>query len=390
MQVRKTLKYRLYHHRRNQQLVNRIDIAGIIWNHMVALQRRYYRMTGKYIGQSRMQHHLLKLRRTERYAYWQKVGSQAVQELAERQHKAYRRFFNYKNGKTGRKSGRPTFKKVKKYNSFTLKQAGWKLVGTNKIWIQGTNYKFSLSRPVAGDIKTVTIKRDNLGQLWVCFSVVQELSEPVMISTGNSGGFGRSVAQRHFGLKAFLTDSAGNIYHSPQFFKAELRAIARLNRCLSRKVKGSNNWHKAKRQLVKAHMRIANKRAGFHWKLAHKLASTYDYLFFEDLNVKGMQRLWGRKVSDLGFFSFLSIQEQVCQKTGKHFQKIDRWQPTSKPCCRCGTMHQLSIAERTFHCRHCGLTIPRDWNAAINICAEGASSAGLGDVRQTLLSAITV
>ena len=382
MKIRKTLKYRLYRNRRNKHLMNRIDVAGIIWNHTIALQRRYYQLTGGYIGQSRMQRHLLKLRRSQRFAFWQKVGSQAVQQIAQRHQKAYQRFFDYKAGRTQVKVGRPAFKKVKKYKSFTLKQAGWKLLGGNKIQIQGTTFKFSLSRPVIGDIKTVTIKRDTLGQLWVCFSVIQNVPEPVVISTGEIGGF-------DFGLKTFLTDSEGNTYHHPQYLKAELKAIAHLNRSLSRKVKGSRNWHKSKRQLTKAHMRIANKRSDAHWKLAHELASKFDSLFFEDLHIKGMQKLWGRKVSDLGFATFLPIQEQVCQKTGKQFQKIGRWQPTTKSCSRCRHHQALNLSQRVFECERCGLVLDRDWNAAINICVEGASSTGLGDVRQKLISAIT-
>ena len=266
MQVRKTFKYRLYtNQRRNRLLHQRIDIAGIIWNHMVALQRRYYRLTGGYISRTDMQRHLAKLRRrSPRFRFWQLVGSQAVQELAERHDKAYQRFFAYKRGE-GNQHGRPRFKKVKEYGSFTLKQAGWKYEGGNRIDIHGTMVKFSHSRPVVGDIKTVTIKRDNLGQLWVCFSVVQEVPDVVEISTGHIGGF-------DFGLTDYLRDSDGHTYQSPQFLKAELKEIARLNRSLARKVKGSHNWKKAKRQLARAHLRIANKRTDFHWKLAHQLA----------------------------------------------------------------------------------------------------------------------
>jgi putative transposase len=383
MKLRKTFKYRLYQNRRNRHLINRIDIAGIIWNHAIALQRRHYRLTGKTIPLARMQRHLLKLRRSHRFSFWQQVGSQAVQQIAERQHTAYQRFFDYKAGKTAHRAGRPSFKKVKKYKSFTLKQAGWKLVGPNQVWIQGYTYKFCLSRPVEGSVKTVTIKRDHLGQLWVCFSVVQEIPDPLETSTGHIGGF-------DFGLQTFLTDSAGNTYQSPQFLKAELHDIARLNRQLARKVKGSGNWVKAKHRLAKAHVGIANKRTDAHWKLAHKLANRYDHLFFEDLNIQAMQQRWGRKVSDLGFATFLPIQEQVCQQKGKTFGKIGRWQPTTKPCCRCGTHHEMSLSDRTFHCAQCGLIIDRDHNAAINIGAEGASSAGLGDVRQKLSSAIAV
>ena len=257
MNVRRTFKYRLYHNRRNKRLQQRLDIAGIIWNHMVALQRRYYQLTGGYISRNDMQRHLATLRRrSPRFAFWQLVGSQAVQELAERHDKAYQQFFTYKRGE-GRWHGRPGFKKVKKYSSFTLKQAGWKYEGGNRIEIQGTRYKFSRSRPVEGDIKTVTVKRDNLGYVWVCFSVVMEAPENSEASTSNIGGF-------DFGLKTFLTDHEGKAYHSPQFLKAELNEIARLNQALSRKQTGSNNRGKAKWRLAKGHQRVANKRRDAH------------------------------------------------------------------------------------------------------------------------------
>jgi putative transposase len=91
-------------------------------------------------------------------------------------------------------TGPPRFKKVKKYKSFTLKQAGWKLLDGNRIWLNGRNYKFVLSRPINGTIKTVTVKRDNAGRLFVCLSVIEEVNLPVEVSTGKIGGFGRSVA----------------------------------------------------------------------------------------------------------------------------------------------------------------------------------------------------
>lgn len=380
--IRKSFKYRLYHSRRNKRLHQRIDIAGLIWNHMVALQRRYYRLSGKYIGRYDMQRHLAKLRkRAPRFAHWQMVGSQAVQELAERHDKAYQRFFTYKRGK-GPRHGRPRFKKVKQYSSFMLKQCGWKYAGGNKVVIQGATYKFSLSRPVEGDIKTITVKRDNLGQLWICFSVVMEAPVIAEASTGNIGGF-------DFGLKAFLTDHEGNKYYSPQFLKAELSEIARLNRELSRKQKGSNNRQKAKRRLAGAHERIANKRRDAHWKLAHELCARFDLICLETLNIDGMKRLWGRKVSDLGFAEFVAILQQVAAKTGTKIVQVDRWLPTSRACAACGVLQEMPLSVRHFDCPDCGWSCSRDQNAALNILAAGASAAGLGDVRRAFLRAVS-
>jgi putative transposase len=383
MNVRRTLKYRLYRNRRNRRLNQRIDVSGMIWNHCVALQRRYYRMTGKYIGRWRMQRHVAKLRKhAPRFAHWQLVGSQAVQQLVERHDNAYQRFFAYKRGE-GPRHGRPGFKKVKRYSSFTLKQAGWKYNGSNRITIHGTTYKFSLSRPIEGEIKTVTVKRDNLGQLWICLSVIQNASAQIQASTGNSGGF-------DFGLKAFLTDHEGNEYHSPQFLKAALDEMARLNRELSRKQKGSRNWRKAKRRLAKAHQRIADKRRDAHWKLAHALCAQFDLICLETLNLDGMKRLWGRKVSDLGFAEFVSILRQAADKTGAKVVQVGPWLPTSKACARCGALQDMPLCVRHFDCPHCGWSCARDQNAALNILAAGASAAGLEDVRRSFLSAVFV
>jgi putative transposase len=383
MRVRKTYKYRLYNNqRRNRLLHQRIDIAGIIWNHMVALQRRYYQLTSGYISRTSMQRHLAKLRRrSPRFRFWELVGSQAVQELAERHDKAYQRFFAYKRGE-GPRHGRPSFKKVKKYSSLTLKQAGWRYEGGNRVVVHSTAYKFSFSRPVEGDIKTVTIKRDNLGHLWVCFSVIQDVPEPVGASPGEIGGF-------DFGLKSFLTDHEGHKYHSPQFLKAELNEIAGLNRQLSRKKKGSNNRHKAKRRLAKAHQRIANKRLDAHWKLANELCARFDLICLETLNLEGMKRLWGRKVSDLGFGEFVKILQQVAAKKNVEIVQVDRWQPTSKTCAYCGTFQDMPLSNRHFHCSHCGWSCSRDQNAALNILAAGTSTAGLGDVRHVFQHAIS-
>lgn len=371
MQIRKTLKYRLYNNRRNRALVQQVDMAGIIWNHVTALQRRYYRMYGGYVHKYRMMKHVARLRNGRR-SEWKMLGSQAVQGIVERHDTAYQRFFEYKAGKR-RRVGKPRFRKVKRYPSFTLTQCGWKYYGDNRIKIGKTNYKFALSRPVEGEIKTVTIKRDNAGRLFVCFSVIQDI-EIVESGTNKIGGF-------DFGLKTFLTDDEGREYQSPQFFRENMVEIARLNRSLSRKKPGSANRRKAKRQLSLAHIRLADKRRDGHFKLAKQLLDEYDVLCFEDLNIDGMKRLWGRKVSDLGFAEFMSIVGFKSVERSKVVVKIDRFRPSTKTCSDCGAVQDMALDERVFTCRSCGSVKPRDQNAAINIRSWGINS-GVEGVRQ--------
>lgn len=77
---------------------------------------------------------------------------------------------------------------------------------------------------------------------------------------------------------------------------------------------------------------FAHRRRDWFWKLAHQLTDRFDYLFFETLNLKGMQRLWGRKVGDLAFAKFLEILQCVAQKKGKTIGFIDPWYPSTKAC----------------------------------------------------------
>lgn len=375
--VRRTYKFRLYRNdQRDKQLHQRINVAGLVWNHAVALQRRYYRLTGKYIGVARLKQHFSKLRmRTQRYAFWKVLGSQAVQEVLERLDNAYQRFF-------AKQGGLPHFKKVKRYKSFTLKQSSWKLLENKskrgRIEIDKQAYKFVQHRPINGTIKTVTIKRDSARRLWVCFSVIEKIAIPEPVSTGEIGGF-------DFGLQTFLTDHTGYQYLSPEFFKQELQRIKALNRAVSRKVKDSNNHRHASWLLARTHIRVDDKRRDFHFQLANDLCGQYDVLVFETLNMDAMKRLWGRKVSDLAFAQFVTIVEWVAFKRGKQVIFLDRWTPTTQPCSNCGERQKLTLQERNFACGHCDLTLDRDHNAAINIRRAGASAQTVrGEVRPEL------
>ncbi|GAB5491220.1 MAG: RNA-guided endonuclease TnpB family protein [Phototrophicaceae bacterium] len=374
-QTRKTYKYRLFKSDDDCYLHQAINVAGLMWNYCIALQRRYYGLSGKYISKSIMQKRLKNRRNSQRYAFWNDLGSQAMQEVAERVDKGYDKFFKGK-------AGRPRFKKVKKYKSFTLKQSSWKLRddshhrGTEEnprcrghVRLFGRWYKFVKSRPIQGKIKTVTIKRDPEGNLWICFSVLQEKETEKRTSTGESGGL-------DFGLKTFLTDHNGKAYMHPQFFKAELSRIRLLNRSVSRKQKGSNNRRKAKRLLARAHRRIADKRREFHFLLARELCETFDVIYIEDLNIEGMKRLWGRKISDLAFSKFVKILEHISEKFDVPVRKIGRYERTTQKCSSCNTKQNLALHERIFDCKSCDLVLDRDHNAAINILMVGASTYG--------------
>lgn len=347
------LSFKAYKNKKNKVLHNKIDIAGCIWNHIIALQRRYYALYGSYISLYRMQKHIAKVRR--RTEFWQLVNSQAVQEICERVDTAYKRFFK----KIAKRP--PKFKKVNFFNSFTLKQSGWTLNG-NVLTIQKKRYKFSKSREIE-QIKRVTIKRDTLGDIYFIFTCD--------IKPKKYKRVGSSTIGMDFGLTTFLTCSNGDEIKSPEFLKKDIKNIKRLSRALSKKQKGSNNRKRARIKLSREHIKVANRRHDFQWKLAHKLCRENILISIEDLNMKAMQRLWGRKISDLAFSDFVLRLKEVALKYGTEIVEIDRYYPSSK-LCGCGFKNdELQLKDRVWLCPSCGKVNNRDLRASINILGEG-------------------
>ena len=358
-----TYKFKLYSRcDRNRYLHHEINDFAEVYNHFIALRKRYYRRFGKHPSKYTLINHLKDLKDTPRFAHWRLLPSQALQNVVERIDFGYKKFFARDNKRP------PTFRSRFKYKSYTLKQAGYKFLERNKVRIGKRVFRYHKSRDFDVDsVKTVTIKRDRVGDLWLCVVAKAEGIKLNIVKTGKTAGF-------DFGLKTYLTASDGTRTQSPLFFSRNIRKVKKANRNLSGKQKGSNNRHRASVNLARVHRRIANQRRDYHWRLAYQLCREYDFLCFETLNIKAMQQVWGRKISDLGFSDFLTIVAYVAKKTDTGFKKLDMWEKTSKTCSGCDTVKDdLELRERTFCCAHCGLEIDRDLNAAINIHRWGRS-----------------
>ena len=364
VKIRKTYSYKLYVTDRTKHLDEMIEIARQIWNHFLALQKRYYKIYGKYISANRMKTHLTKLKRLPKYQHWNQLGSQAAQDVIERLDRSYQAFFNWCKTRNGPRKSPPKFRKRWKYRSFTLKQAGW-AIRDNVITIaQKYRFKFWKHRNFTGDIKTVTVKRSPAGEHFIFLSVEEQVFVPDA-HTGNAVGI-------DFGLKTFLTMSDGTEIASPQWLKNSLSDIRRANRNLSHKELGSGNRKRARFEYEKVHEDVANRRKDWFFKLARELTTKYSTICIEDLNLDGMKRIWGRKVSDLAFSEFVKILEYEALINGCEIIKVDRWYPSSKACSNCGFVKEdLSLKVRDWACPSCGVHHRRDLNAAVNILNQG-------------------
>lgn len=363
-------KYRLYGNDRSKDLSDLVTTANHVYNHVVALYRRFYRLYGKNPSGGAVKHHIAKL--AKRNPRWAKMGSQSLQEICERIEASYKAFFQKKG------HGRPGFRKSTDGGSFVFKgSVGYTLNGNefrvNKL---GYRYRFNLTREY-GSVKTVRVKRDNRGRLWlvVCCEVPEERLERR----------GDARIGLDFGMKTFITTSDGERIKAPLVYRQSLSVLRGLQRSLSRKERGSNGRKAAKDRLAKCHESVANRRADFQWKLAHDLCRNNAFIAVEDLSIRGMQRRWGRKISDLGWSEFLGRLASVAEKYGTEVVKIPRFEASSQTCHCCGYRNAgtKDLGVREWVCPVCGERHDRDVNAAINILAiaRGGKGVSLGRSR---------
>lgn len=366
--VVKTYKFKLYKSKKNKHLDDSINIAASIWNYCIAMHRHYYKAFGKHLSANKLMKHITKVKKTL-HPEWKALGSQAIQDVVQRVDRSYKAFFDHvKQKRHGRKSP-PSFKKRSRYSSFTLKQAGYAFHEGNRITIMGREYKYCKSRPVEGTIKTLTVKRNALGEIYLIIVTKQE-SNDIYLRAGKAAGM-------DFGLKHFLNLDDGSVIDSPQWYKSSLKELRAAHRAVSRCQKGSNNRKRAIRNLERVYQRISNRRRDWLFKLANQLVGEYAIICIEDLNLDAMKRLWGRKVSDLAFAEFVSILEWVARNAGSTVVKIDRWAPSSKACHVCGTVNaKLTLKQRCWECDCCHTILDRDTNAAINIKRLGLAQLG--------------
>jgi putative transposase len=383
--MRKSYKFKLFQNKRkSSNLYRELWQFHLIYNHSLKLIKKHYKIFKKHPKKSDLEKHLKRLMDRGLRVKWKALGySQGIQEVTDRIYLGFQAFFDWcKKGKkkgTGMRKSPPKFKPFRKYKSFTLKQAAWKLdEERGVVRIGKTQYKYNKSTNILGVAKTLTIKRDNVGDWFIIISCDlgnDFIPEKIASTTGKGTGF-------DFGLKSFLTSSDGKKHESHEYLKTHLKELKKKSRNLSKKDKGSKNRKKARKFLARYHRKIANKRLDFHFKLALDLIRSYDNLVFEDLNLQGMKKLWGRKVSDYGFSDFLKILENKAFEHRKNLYKIDRFFPSSKCCAKCGNLKnkdELKLQDRIYECS-CGHRMDRDINAAINILKEGASSFGVDGV----------
>lgn len=339
----------------NEQLTQLCQHAGAcrwLWNHMLSENTKRYELEKKFNFQFVMNNLIPKLK--EKYNWLKEINSQSLQQRNRDLDIALKRSF--------KKHGFPKFKKKSdSKDSFRVPQS-FKL-NNKSVYLPKIGWvKWKVNRKIESKVKSITIKQDL--DKWVAVVLCELPEVEKRASFADSEVTGIDV-----GIKDFAVLSNGTKIENPKHLEKSEKLLKRNSRKLSKKVKGSNNRNKARKQLAKLHGKIKNQRKDFQWKLANEITNQYQVICMENLNIKGMvkNRRLSKSISSVGWGMFKQKIEHKLADTGGLLINIDRFAPSSKMCSSCGALNDnLTLKDRGWNCS-CGAKHDRDINAAINI-----------------------
>ena len=287
-----------------------------------------------------------------------------------------------------KRSAYPTFKKKNKTrDSAEYTRSGFRFdCASQRLTLAKLGVlELRVSRRVEIEPSTVTVTRHPSGRYYV--SMVLEVAAMKRVTTGQSVGL-------DFGITRLATLSTGETIPNPRHLAQKTTLLARAQRRLSRKQRGSNRYREQRRRVARLHEKIADARRDSLHKLSTPLVRRFDTIFVEDLHLRGLvqNHHLARALSDASIGTAISMIEVKAEAAGVSVVTIDRWFPSSKQCSACGyLLDRLSLSVRHWTCPPCGTTHDRDINAARNILAVGqtvsARGGGVSAVRTSVRKA---
>ncbi|MFD5480827.1 RNA-guided endonuclease InsQ/TnpB family protein [Streptomyces hawaiiensis] len=318
-------------------------------------------------------------KKTEELAYLNDVSSVPLQQSLRHLQTAFTNFFG-KRAKYPRFKSRKKSRRSAEYTTSGFRFREGKL--TLAKMTEPLDIVWSRPLPQGATPSTVTVSQDAAGRWFVSLLVEDAGVKPLPAA---DTAIGVDV-----GLDHLLTLSTGEKITNPRHERRDRARLAKAQRELSRKTKGSNNRAKARRKVAKVHARIAGRRRDHLHKLTTRLVRENQTLVIEDLTVRTMvrNRSLARAISDAAWAEFRSLLEYKAAWYGREVIAVDRFFPSSKLCSACGALQdKMPLHVRTWTCDSCGTTHDRDVNAAKNLLAAGLAvtvcGAGVRPQRST-------
>jgi len=367
----KTYKYRIYPNKEQQTLLEKhFGSCRFIYNYILALHNNRYQAEKAKWNKYDYIKHITVLKKE--YEWLKEINSQSLQQVIIDLDGGFKNFFQ-------KRARFPKFKsKHKSRYAFRVPQHLRVDFEQKRVYFpkfkEGIRCKFH--RGFEGIIKTATVSKTKSGKYYISIIVEDgRLVKSIKRKPTKKNSIGIDV-----GIKDFANLSDGTKVLNPEIKKYN-KKIERLHRKLSRKQKGSKNRQKVKIKLAKLYEKVNNIKTDFLHKLTHQIVneSQIDYVFVEDLNVRGMLKnhKLARSISAASWNRFYTYLKYKTEWAGKHLNKIGRFFPSSKMCSVCGYKNdELTLKDRNWICPECGTEHDRDLNAAINIRNFGINTVG--------------
>ena len=370
MEVKRAYKFRVYPTPEQEVILARtFGCARFAYNYMLRLRTDAWFKEQKKVGYHDTSAALTLLKKEPEFAWLNEVSSVPVQQALRHLQTAFGNFF-------ARRNKYPTFKskhdkQSAEYTSSAFKWDG-KALKLAKMDAP-LNIRWSRTLPKAAKLTTATVTKDASGRYFVSMLCDDTVSE----KPAAQGKIGIDLGLTHFAIL-----STGEKIAAPNTFRKNEAKLAKLQRRLAKKQKGSANRRKAKLKVAKLHAMTADSRKDFLHKLSTRLINENQVIAVESLAVSNMQknRCLAKSIGDAGWSEFVRQLEYKALWYGRELVGIDRWYPSSKRCSACGhTVPKMPLNIREWVCPECGSIHDRDVNAARNVLAAGLAVSALGE-----------
>ena len=376
----RAIKIRLYPNKEQELKLNKVlGCYRFVYNQTLARKQQEYIDNKKLLGLTDLSKYFHNvLLKDEKYSWLKEENTKIMKQSLRQMLSAYDKFFKQHNGfpkfksKKDKQTALFPLEAISKKNTFesrkiTLTQP------LKDIRFRCSDLNHNRLRQYRDGIRSATLSKTKSGNFFL--SILIELPNGEVVNF--------NLTDEHVGIdlgvKDFVITSDGEVFENKHFYKSQEQKIAKLQRQLSKKQKGSNNRNKTRIRLAKALERLTNQKENYIHSVVNELLRCYDIIFMEDLNVSGMLKnhKLAKAIQEVGFYRFKYILVDKAFNNGKQVVFVDRFYPSSKTCSVCGyKKHDLKLSDREWVCPQCGKHHNRDINAAMNILLEGERIMG--------------
>lgn len=368
--MQRAFRYRFYPTPEQESLLRRtIGCCRLAYNKALAARTEGFFQRGERISYAQTDRMLTAWKKEESLHFLNEVSSVPLQQALRHLQTAFGNFWD-------KRTGYPTFKKKRGGGSATYTRSAFRFRDGQVFLAKCSEplpIRWSRQLPEGAEPSSVVVSLHPSGRWHISLKVDDPTVQPLPPVERSIG--------LDMGISALVTDSDGNTIANPRTLDRLRKQMRQAQKALSRKVKGSNNRHKARTRVARLHARIADIRQDNLHQLTTRLIRENQTIVVEDLNIRGMvknHRL-ARAISDASWSELIRQLSYKAEWYGRQLVKVDRWLPSSKVCSACGhQLERLPLSVRSWQCPSCGTSHDRDHNAARNILAAGLAVQACG------------